>query len=180
MKLKALIAGIAGSFVISTAAIAADPIFIPPPAPPPPMAVAPATYDWTGPYAGAAIYGFLGLGLPPAIVGAGGQVGFNFGGGNLVFGVELAVVRAFAAPSVSFLASGKVGFAVGATGRILPYALVVAAFGGGGPGVRFGFGGGVAFGLSDNLSLFVDAMAQPGNVPACCLVRVGANFHFGN
>ena len=165
MKLKALIAGIAGSFAISTAAIAADPIFIAPP-PPPPMVVAPAGFDWSGPYAGA---GVLYLGA----LGFGGQAGFNLVRGNTVFGGEVWI--AFNGGDAIAGAVGKIGFTLGATDRILVYASggIATDFG----AFAFVVAPGVAFGLGDRLSLFAEAVIIIGESTG---FRGGVNFHFGN
>jgi hypothetical protein len=165
MKLKALIAGVAGSFAISTAAIAADPIFIAPP-PPPPMVVAPAGFDWSGPYAGAGI-------LYAGALGFGGQAGFNLVRGNAVFGGEVWI--AFNGGDAIAGAVGKIGFTLGATDRILAYASggIATDFG----AFAFVVAAGSAIALSDRLSLFAEGLLIIGETTA---LRAGVNFHFGN
>jgi hypothetical protein len=172
MKLKSLVAGIVGSFAITSAAYAADPIIIPPPAPPPPVVVAPAGFNWNGIYAGAHALG-VGVSVPFAIQAFGGQVGFNMQRNNLVFGGEAGVLSA--GGTVAGFVSGKVGVALGATQRVLVYGTVLGLFAGGGGGIIAG--GGAALGIGQNLSVFAEGLLQGG---ACCFLRFGANFHFGN
>ena len=177
MKLKALIAGIAGSFAISTAAMAADPIFIPPPASPPPM-VAPVGFDWSGPYAGANVF-FSTIAPGYAI---GGQFGVNFARGNMVFGIEGVAFYSPTGTQFSIGGMGKAGFGLGATDRALIYGTAGAFYQFGAPNpFVFLFGGGVALGLGNSVSLFAEglAAATSGTV-FCCFIRAGVNFHFGN
>lgn len=178
MKFRAIVAGIAGALIISSAARAADVIVIPPPAPPPPMAVAPAGYDWSGPYAGAAL---LFQNPPGGLVGFGGQVGFNRARGNVVFGAEFLVLRPFGAPGVIAGVAGRVGFALGASGRLLPYVSAGVAFGiGMAIGIQPFVAPGVALGLTDNLSLFVERLFPiAGMAPPQRTIRAGINFQFG-
>lgn len=185
MRIKALIAGLAGSFAISTAAFAADPIVIPPPAPPPPVVLAPAGFGWGGLYLGGNIVAAVTTG-GSAFIGFSGQAGFNFVTGSLLFGGEFSVTAVTLGgpplgPFVGF-ASGKAGFLLGATDNILLYGIGGYAFPlGGGGGGAFLVGGGVGFGIGQSISIFVDALAVPAiPPPRCCFVRAGVNFHLGN
>jgi hypothetical protein len=167
MKLRSIVAGMAGSVAISTGALAADPIFIAPP-PPPPMVVAPAGFDWSGPYAGAAVL------IPGFAVE--GHFGVNFVRGSLLFGIEgLAGFVVGGGGAFIFGGSAKAGFLLGPTQRIAVYATALAAFTG---GTSVVVGGGVAFGLGDRLSVFGEGLY---NIAATAGgIRAGVNFHFGN
>jgi hypothetical protein len=186
MRIKALVAGIAGSFAISTAAFAADVIVIPPPAPPPPVIVAPAGFGWGGLYLGGNIVAAISTG-GSAFIGFSGQTGFNLVSGSLLFGGEFSVTAVTLGgpplgPFVGF-ASGKAGFLLGATDNVLLYGIGGYAFPlSGGGGGAFLVGGGAAFGIGQSISVFVDALAVPvlAPGPVCCFVRAGVNFHFGN
>ena len=163
MKFGTLIASAIGSFVISTAAMAADPVVFAPP--PPPMAVAAAGYYWAGAYGGAAVFYFGGI-------APGAQAGFNFVRGSFVFGVE-AFVR-FVPGNTLLAGIAKAGIAIGPTDRVLVY-------GGYGFGTLLGGGSGrvaalgVAFGINERLSAFAELSLA--DVRA---LRAGVNFHFGN
>ena len=177
---RATLFGFIGSAFIATSAIAADvpPLVIAPTAPPPPIA---ASFDWAGPYVGA--YGGAFFELDPIsreFWVFGGQAGFNirFGGATLA-GVELRAGLIDDGGVVFEAAlSGRLGVVLG--DKVLLY---------GEAGVWFvapsvflwTAGGGVEVGLSNSVSLFVEA-AVVGPFGGCCglLITGGINFHPGN
>lgn len=173
---RKLAVGLAAVMLSASAAMAADPIFIPPPPAPPPMAPLPVAYDWSGFYAGAHLVRPFGA---PFVV-FGGQAGFNIQRGNLVFGFE---ARGGIVPGGFFAgAGGRAGVALGARGNVLVYGHAALIFV---PGDLFYiFGGGGEFGVSDRLSIFAefDVLGEPGPGGGCCAfgAAAGVNFHFGN
>ena len=167
MQIRAFVAGIAGSFALATAAAAADPVIIAAPSPPP-MVIAPAGFNWAGPYAGADIV----LG---GAFGLGGQFGFNVVRGRLLFGGEGWVAFAPGPGGFLFAAMGKVGFLFGPTDRALVYGTAGISPVPGGP--DFFAGGGGAVGIGQRLSVFGEALAVVG--AGCCFYRAGVNLHFG-
>lgn len=163
MKLRALVAGIAGSIAISSAALAADPIFI---APPPPMAVAPVGFDWAGPYVGG---GFFFPSLPTV------QLGLNMVRGNLIFGLE-GMAGKVLSPGGPFLVGGaaRAGFLIGSADRFAVYGTAVALYYiGSGGGIAFGAGS--ALGLGQRASAFAELYLLGGTG-----IRAGVNFQLGN
>jgi opacity protein-like surface antigen len=185
MKLKALVAGIAGSFAISTAAMAADPIFIPPPAPPPPMVVAPTGFDWNRFYVGVQAGAWLELGpiafysLRAALVaGRNVQVGER-----LVLGGEIVLgAYDFTPPPVFFevYGLGRAGFLV--TDRALLYAAAGAGYDFGGAGAwAMLLGGGAEFALNDRMTLRTEALAYRlfGDPFTFLSVTGGVSFYLG-
>jgi hypothetical protein len=170
---------LAAVMLTASAALAADPIFIPPPAPaPPPLPVA---YDWGGFYGGLHSGALL-------LYGAGVQAGFNIQRGNVVFGFEGrfgGIIGAGPPPVLYAGAGGKIGLAGGPTGNRLVYVTGAGgvAFQGGTFAPFYIFGGGVALGVTPRVSVFgeIDALGVPG-AGGCCfgLFVGGVNFHFGN
>lgn len=171
---RKLAAGLAAVMLSASAAMAADPIFIPPPPAPPPMAPLPVAYDWSGPYVGAhLVYPF---GAPFVVFG--GQGGFNIQRGNLVFGFE---GRGGIVPGAFFVgAGGRAGVALGARGNVLVYGKAAGVYFSGPSVFLYVFGGGAEVGIGDRLSIFADVNLVGGG--GCCGygVTAGVNFHFGN
>lgn len=178
-SLKLLLAGVAASALLGSAAQAADPVPvmvapIPSPVAPPP---APA-YDWSGLYAGA-------FGGPILYLGAvdwwnaGIQVGYNFVPDRILFGIEGEVGRWFSPGTGGWLfqLNARVGYTMG---RVLPYAVVgVGKY----PGsdYHFNIGGGVEFGLGEHLSLYADVRLERfQGYPDDKYIRLqtGLNYHF--
>lgn len=172
MKFKALVIGALGAIGISTAATAADvaPIVIP--APPPVVVPAPTpVFDWSGFYVGASAWM---PGLAPGL-----QAGFNMVRGNLVIGVEGNVIP------IGLLAVGaaaRVGVALGAEDRILPYVRLKAMYPIGAPFVLLAGDVGVEVGIGRRMSIFAEAgiLGAIGTGGGCCGpdLRAGLNFHF--
>lgn len=97
-----------------------------------PAYVAPALYNWTGPYVGLSGGGSFGSGSDAGIVG--GTLGYNMQTGPWVFGLEGDMnwlSHTSAAVRNNWLATvrGRVGYAMGATGSWMPYITGGVAFG---------------------------------------------------
>jgi hypothetical protein len=172
---RRLLVGAAATILSASAAMAAEPIYMPPPMAP--MAPAPIAYNWGGFYVG----GFVGRAniFPTPAVGA--QVGFNFQPGNLVVGIEARIGRLIGAPPPNTFADGRVkaGFTLGMTGNVLLYgvASLGTVFGAGAP--YYTAGGGVEIGFG-RISVFAEGVAIGfggggfiGNA-----FQAGMNFHF--
>lgn len=155
-----------------------------------PEYVAPALYNWTGPYVGLSGGGSFGSGSDAAIVG--GTLGYNFQSGPWVFGLEgdmnwLSHTNAAVRNNWLATVRGRIGYAMGATGSILPYITGGAAFGDVSNAVAgvgmvsdresgWTIGGGVEAAISGPLTakleyLYVDL----GDGPT--LAGVGSNYH---
>jgi outer membrane immunogenic protein len=106
-----------------------------------PAYVAPAMYNWTGPYIGiAGGYGWSGDDVKGGLIG--GTLGYNWQTGPWVFGLEgdlswsgldgsTSCGTAICSGRNHWLATtrGRIGYAMGATGTFLPYVTGGAAFG---------------------------------------------------
>jgi hypothetical protein len=171
---------LAAVLLSASAAMAAEPIFIPPPVPPAPAPL-PVGYDWGG------FYGGLHSGAL-ILYGGGVQAGLNIQRGNVVFGFEgrFGGIIGVGPPPVFYAGGGgKIGVAGGPTGNRLVY--VTGAGGVGFSGGTFQpfyiFGGGVALGVTPSVSVFgeIDALGTFGGGGCCAGIFVGGvNFHFGN
>jgi len=171
MKLKALIAGIAGTLMMATAASAADIQVVVPAAPPVVVVPAAPSFDWAGVYVGVAVAGpFEGL-MPDA------HVGFNIVRGNFLFGAE-ARVGTIAFQAITLGGAARAGVLLGQQDRLLAYGSVNALLIVNGP-LLVGGNAGVEFGIGERLSVFGEAgiFGAPGN--GCCglMFRGGVNFH---
>jgi len=155
-----------------------------------PAYVAPALYNWTGPYVGLSGGGSFGSGSDAGIVG--GTLGYNMQTGPWVFGLEGDLnwlSHTSAAVRNNWLATvrGRVGYAMGATGSWMPYITGGVAFGDisnavAGVGMvsdnktGWTLGGGIEAAISGPLTakfeyLYVDL----GDGPT--LTGVGSNYH---
>lgn len=151
---------------------------------------APVLYNWSGPYVGLSAGGSFGSGSDAGIVG--GTLGYNFQTGPWVFGLEGDMnwkSHTNAAVRNNWLATirGRVGYAMGSTGSILPYITGGAAFGDVSNAVAgvgmvsdnktgWTLGGGVEAAISGPLTakleyLYVDLRDGP------TLAGVGSNYH---
>jgi outer membrane immunogenic protein len=106
-----------------------------------PVYVAPAGYNWTGPYVGlSGGYGWGGSDLKGGLVG--GTLGYNYQTGPWVLGLEgdlswtnIKGTSACGATTCETknhwlgTARGRLGYAMGATGNVMPYVTGGAAFG---------------------------------------------------
>lgn len=164
VKFKALIAGLAGSFILGSAATAADiPVIVPPAPPPIVVAAGPVAFDWSGVYAGVVVF--------PAYPIVVGQVGFNFVRGNFLVGVAGGGgVAIFQGPTFVLQGSARAGLLLGQRDRVLVFAEAITQ---GAPGLGFGFsfGGGVEVRLNDRLSV-VGSLGLG-------YIATGLNFKFG-
>lgn len=172
MKLKALIAGIAGAAMFGSAAMAADIQVIVPPAPPVVVVPPPPAFDWSGLYVGVGVAGpFQGL-LPDA------HVGFNIVRGNFLFGVE-GRVGTIGFQALTLGGAARAGVLLGQQDRLLAYGSISALYIPAGPVLLVGGNAGVEFGIGERLSVFGEAgiYGSPGN--GCCglMFRGGVNFH---
>jgi outer membrane immunogenic protein len=167
-----------------------------------PAYVAPALYNWTGPYVGLSGGGSFGSGSDAAIVG--GTLGYNMQSGPWVFGLEGDMnwlSHTSAAVRNNWLATvrGRVGYAMGATGNIMPYITGGVAFGDisnsvAGVGMvsdskaGWTLGGGLEAAISGPLTakieyLYVDlgegpTLAGVGSNYHTSIVRAGLNYRF--
>jgi outer membrane immunogenic protein len=167
-----------------------------------PAYVAPALYNWTGPYVGLCGGGSFGSGSDAAIVG--GTLGYNMQSGPWVFGLEGDMnwlSHTSAAVRNNWLATvrGRVGYAMGATGNIMPYITGGVAFGDisnsvAGVGMvsdskaGWTLGGGLEAAISGPLTakieyLYVDlgegpTLAGVGSNYHTSIVRAGLNYRF--
>lgn len=164
MKFKALIAGLAGSFLLGSSAMAADiPVIVPPAPPPIVVAAGPVAFDWSGVYAGVAVF--------PVSRVAIGQVGYNFVRGNLLVGVAGGVgVANFQGLTFVLQGTARAGLLLGQRDRVLVFAEAITQ---GAPGLGFGvgFGGGVEVRLNERLSV-VGSLGLG-------YIATGLNFKFG-
>ncbi|MCW5716210.1 MAG: hypothetical protein KIS68_00110 [Bauldia sp.] len=169
MKFKALVAGIAGTVMMATAASAADIQVIVPAAPPVVVVPVAPSFDWAGLYVGAYATG------PFEGIEVGGQAGFNFVRGNLLFGAA-AQVGAISFQAITVGGTARAGLLLGQTDRILVYAAAGAKFIPAGPVTLFTAVGGVEIGIGERLSVFGEAGASflGGPFPT---FRAGINFH---
>jgi len=169
MKLKALIAGIAGTVMMATAASAADIQVIVPAAPPVVVVPVAPSFDWAGLYVGAYVAG------PLEGYEVGGQAGFNFVRGNLLFGAA-AQVGAIGFQAITIGGTARAGLLLGQTDRILVYAAAGAKFIPAATATLFTAVGGVEIGIGERLSVFGEAgvAVLGGPFPT---FRAGINFH---
>lgn len=167
-----------------------------------PAYVSPALYNWTGPYVGLSGGGSFGSGSDAGIVG--GTLGYNMQSGPWVFGLEGDMnwlSHTSAAVRNNWLATvrGRIGYAMGATGSILPYITGGVAFGDisnsvAGVGMvsdskaGWTLGGGLEAAISGPLTakveyLYVDlgdgpTLAGVGSSYHSHIVRAGLNYRF--
>lgn len=97
-----------------------------------PSYVAPALYNWTGPYVGLSGGGSFSSGSDAGIVG--GTLGYNMQSGPWVFGLEgdynwLSHTDASVRNNWLATVRGRVGYAMGASGSVMPYVTGGVAFG---------------------------------------------------
>ena len=151
---------------------------------------APVLYNWTGPYVGLSAGGSFGSGSDAGIVG--GTAGYTFQTGPWVFGIEGDMnwlSHTNAAVRNNWLATirGRLGYAMGSNGSIMPYITGGAAFGDVSNSVAgvgmvsdnesgWTLGGGVEAAISGPLTakfeyLYVDLGSGPS------LAGVGSNYH---
>lgn len=172
MKLKALIAGLAGIAMFGSAATAADIPVIVPAAPAVVVAPVATGFDWSGIYVGGSVQ--VGIGIQ-----AGGQVGFNIVRGNFLFGAEGGVGLLLGNAAISVGGAARVGVLLGQNDRLLVYSSVSAGLIPAGPAFFVGGNAGVEIGIGDRISVFGEAgvFGSPGN--GCCglVLRGGINFH---
>ena len=155
-----------------------------------PAYVAPALYNWTGPYVGLSGGGSFGSGSDAGIVG--GTLGYNMQTGPWVFGLEGDMnwlSHTSAAVRNNWLATvrGRVGYAMGASGSIMPYVTGGVAFGDisnsvAGVGMvsdsktGWTLGGGLEAAISGPLTAKVEYLyVDLGDGPT--LAGVGSNYH---
>jgi hypothetical protein len=146
-----LLLGVAGSVLISSAAMAADltPITPPPPPPPPPA----PTFAWAGSYAGV----FAGYDFGFTLGEAGVQWGYNFAFGNFLAGIEVETGH-------SFVPAGIINAALNVhAGAVLADRVFI--YGEGGIGEKFfapmwNIGGGVEVAVTNTMSVFAEAKAN--------------------
>lgn len=172
-----LISGLTALVMTAGAAAAADmPAMVAPAAPPPPPPIAAPAFDWGGLYVGGTVSRGI---FAPIEVAA--QVGYNFVNGRLVYGIEAgARIPPLGPPAVSLFVKGRVGLTLGQ--RALVYGLVAIEqplFAG--PPTLWMAGGGAAFGIRDNVSIFAEASVLGSFGGGCCglLIQGGVNFHIG-
>lgn len=178
MKLFAkMAAGVAGAVMMSTAAMAADPmpVYVPPMMAP--VVVAPATHNWDGTYFGVATMpGFYTL----------GQFGVNWTPGNFLVGVVARGGFLWDWPPAAIgTLSLRAGAILGAQDRALLYG--VAGVGGAwlpgsGAGVFMTAGAGAEFAVNDRISVFgesrlVGSFGGMGGGLGCCITTIGINIH---
>lgn len=156
-----LLAGVAGSVMLmSTAAFAADivPVIPPAPAPVPVPVPQPVGFDFSGLYiGGVGGYTIFGDDTVDNIWTAGGQVGYNFVNGRMLYGVELRAGATNLGNDALFETSlsGRAGFLAGE--RVLLYGVAGVGWV---PALDTGFwsaGGGAEIGVGQNVSLFAEA-----------------------
>lgn len=157
--------------VSAGSALAADvgPIVVP--VAPPVIAPAPVVHDWSGIYAG--VFGGMQWSGGPPPLAAGAQVGFNFQPGRVVIGLQARAGAYMPGFDFHFNVEARVGVALGATGRILPYATAGIVSVPCCAPISLEFGGGVEFGINDRISVFGEARYLFGGVG----FRAGVNFH---
>lgn len=148
-----LLLGVAGSVLISSAAMAAD---LTPVMPAPPVAPAPPpapSFAWTGPYAGV----FAGYDFTFTLGEAGVQYGYNYGAGNFLFGFEIET-------GYTFTGASPVNAALNAhAGVVLADRAFIYAEGGIGSKLLvplWNVGGGVEVAVSNTMSVFAEAKAN--------------------
>ncbi len=147
-----LLLGVAGSVLISSAAMAADlaPVMPTPVAPTPPPA---PSFAWTGPYAGV----FAGYDFTLSLAEAGVQYGYNFGAGNFLAGVEIET-------GYSFTGASLVNAALNVhAGVVLADRAFIYAEGGIGSKIAlplWNIGGGIEVAVTDTMSVFAEAKAN--------------------
>lgn len=207
MRVMWAVSGVAalavGGIMLSAPALAADipevaPVEIAPPPPPAPA------FSWNGPYVGV-----FGVGLfftefcdvvkqesfasansesccnqPEDLYGAGVQVGFNFGNGRFLAGIEGQIGGLHYGPEILWAVAANLRAGVVLGERVLVYAeagigTTIA------PNIPFlTAGGGVEIALGDRLSIFGEGKAvflQGGGGPNYIgtAVFAGINLHFG-
>jgi opacity protein-like surface antigen len=175
--LAKLLLGTASAAVVSTAALAADPV-IAPMTPAAPMA-APG-FDWSGPYVGA-IVGFNALGIAYPFDGV--QFGYNFlFRGNMVAGIEVQTTHYMGpTPNVGASLNGRLGFVTG--DRVLIYGEAGIGVWTVAPVGIFSLGGGVEIAVTSTASLFGEVKREyvvgGGLTPFDTAFTAGVNFHSG-
>lgn len=171
MKLRALVAGIAGSVMMATAASAADIQVVVPAAPPVVVVPVAPAFDWGGLYVGAYVAG------PLDGIEVGGQAGFNFVRGNFLFGAAAQVGAAVGFQVLTVGGTARAGLLLGQQDRVLVFASAGAKLIPAGPSLWISATGGVEIGIGERLSVFGEAgMIVRGGafLPA---FRAGINFH---
>jgi len=148
-----LLLGVAGSVLVSSAAMAADltPVMPAPVAPTPPPA---PSFAWAGPYAGV----FAGYDFGFALGEAGVQYGYNYSFGNFIAGIELETGHPFIPGFAVINASLNAHAGVVLADRAFLYVEA-------GIGEKFftplwNVGGGVEVAVTDTVSLFAEAKAN--------------------
>lgn len=170
-----LLSAIAGALMLSSPALAADPVITP--LPPLPTTVVSPSFAWGGLYVGL----FGGLVVPSAdrLPFAGAQAGINIQGDNGLVGVEGQIGRAFTESMWAAGVNARAGLLLG------PNALVYVEAGVAVP-VPFDFtartynaGGGLEFAVGDNTTLFIEGKAifDNGFGYQGAMVGAGINFH---
>lgn len=171
MKLKTLVAGLAGSLMLSSAALATDTpqLIVPPPLPTITVPAAPS-YDWAGPYVSVAYQRV-------SIVQ--GAIGFNIVRGSVVTGAELLAGYEVGGGGLSVGLGLRAGVLVGERERMLVYGSSRLYWVPGGAFFPMTLDVGAELKLTDRLSVFAEgglyAAFGGGGGLDCC----GASLHAG-
>ncbi len=176
---KTLLLSVAGSALIATGAMAADPIL---PAPPPVVAAPPPApgFDWAGPYVGAQAGVFLQGGFDSwtNFVQAGYNVVFN----RVLVGVDGQLGHYFVfSPFATLELFGALNVRLGglATDQVVPYAEAGLLYDFG-AGLFWTAGGGLEFAVGNAVSLFGEAFGLFAGGYVGTQIQFGVNWHPGN
>lgn len=176
---KRILAGVAATFAVATAASAADiaPIVVPPP--PPVVVAAPVpVFDWSGPYVGTRAALMLCNGT--CWLNLDVHAGYNLVAGRFLAGVELGIGRYLLdGEGLEFNAMARAGVVLG---RVLVYGKAgIVGYGAAPFDYYLAFGGGAELAIGDRLSVFAGVTAERITTggPFYPGIEAGLNFHFG-
>lgn len=178
---KRILAGLAASVAVSTAAFAADvsPVVIPAPAP---IVVVPAAvpaFDFAGAYVGTKAALMLCDGV--CWLNVQGQAGYNIVAGRFLAGIELAAgAYLLDGTGAALSATARAGVVLG---RVLAYGKAGITMYGPAPFSSYlVLGGGVELGIGQSLSVFAGFTAERsfGGGTFYPGIEAGVNFHFGH
>lgn len=193
MKVRVLLAGIAGATLMAATANAADVVPVIPTVAPVIVEVAEPGFDWSGFYAGVLAGVFMPAEDPSLSIG--GIAGFNATAGRFLYGLDLSLYPTFFDgiggdyTNLEGTARARFGVTLGAEDRLLLYGAL-------GPGFYHNLNGddesgwyltpsvGMELALGDHLSLraSLDALSYPGSLLTFVQTQItgGLIWHFGN